>query len=69
MLAPFDIYRAEANGSVTWLETVENFDNAVAHLQWIGASNPGMYFILSQVTGNRLSVEVNAGGELTTRTA
>ena len=69
MLAPFDIFRTEADGSVVWLETADNLDNAKAHLQSIGASRPGMYLILSQVTGNKLSVKVDVRGELTTRTA
>lgn len=69
MVDPFDIFRAEANGSVVWLGVAEDFDRAKARVQSIGVSKPGTYIILSQASGSTISVQVNAHGELTIRTA
>jgi hypothetical protein len=68
MIAPFDIFKTEADGSLVWLGTAENLDTAKARVQSQGASKPGMYLIFSQTTGNTLAVEVDSRGELATGT-
>lgn len=68
MIAPFDLFWTEADGSMIWLEAAEDLDRAKARLLAIGASKPGKYVIFSRTTGNKLSVDINSRGELTTRT-
>jgi hypothetical protein len=68
MIAPFDIFKAEAGGAVIWLGAEENLERAKARIQSMGTSKPGSYVILSQTTGNKLSFEVDSRGELRPRT-
>jgi hypothetical protein len=66
MIAPFDIMRVEADGSFRWLEAVQDLDTAKARVQALGVSAPGRYIIFSQVTGNKISIDVDPGGVLST---
>lgn len=64
MIAPFDIFKTEADGQVLWVEAVPDLETAKARVQAMGLASPGRYMILSQKTGNRLSVEVDHRGKL-----
>lgn len=64
MIAPFDIFKSEGNGDLLWLEAVPDLDTAKARVREMGSSSPGKYMILSQKTGNKLSVEVDQRGKL-----
>ena len=52
----FDIFRAEADGSVLWRESAETIDEARRRAAELAAAAPGEYFILSVHTGKRLTV-------------
>jgi hypothetical protein len=53
----YDIFRAEADGAVLWLESATTIDEARARAQELAANSPGEYFILSHRTGNKLGIE------------
>lgn len=56
MIAPFDIFKAESEGKVRWIGSAVDLETAKKRAQVVGQSDPGEYVILSQITGNRLSV-------------
>lgn len=53
----YDIFKAEADGAVLWLESAVTIDEARARAQKLAADLPGEYFILSHRTGNKLGIE------------
>ena len=54
MLPPFDIFRAEPDRQVLWLEAAPDLVHARERVQaWI-AETPAEYIILSQQTGNKI---------------
>lgn len=55
MVPPFDIFRAERDGDVLWLESATDLEAAWARVKMLAASTPGEYLILSQMTGRRIS--------------
>src|SRR4030088_2008723 len=59
----FDIFQIESGGSMRWLETLEDMDDAKARIQDLGLLSPGEYIILDQQTGNKLVVTVRAAAE------
>jgi hypothetical protein len=54
--AAFDIFRAERNGSVLWIESAANSAEAKARVQELGMRSPGDYLLLNQKTGNKLAI-------------
>jgi hypothetical protein len=54
--APFDIFRAESNGSVLWIGSAANAAEAKARVQELGMRSPGDYLLLNQKTGNKLVI-------------
>jgi hypothetical protein len=64
MIAPFDIFKTEIDGDILWLEAVPDLDTAKARVREMGSTSPGKYMILSQKTGNKLSLEVDGTGKL-----
>ena len=57
MIAPFDLFRTEADGSVEWLGACEDIVAAKVRVVELSAALPGEYFIFSQNTGNRLAIK------------
>ena len=57
MLAPFDLFRTEADGSVKWLGVCLDVTAAKARVLELAAVIPGEYFIFSQTTGRRLFIK------------
>jgi hypothetical protein len=56
MIAPFDLFRTEADGSVKWLGVCLSVDAAKARVVELFAVIPGEYFIFSQTTHRRLFI-------------
>ena len=52
MIAPFDLFRTEADGSVKWLGVSLDLDAAKDRVVELSVALPGEYFIYSQTTGN-----------------
>jgi hypothetical protein len=63
MIAPFDIFEVETAGSVVWRGTAANMEEARARVRELAAASPGEYFILSQRTGNKITVRSDDMGE------
>jgi hypothetical protein len=55
MIAPFDVFRADPNGSPVWIEAFADMDAAAAKAKEL-AAKPGEYFIFDQTTGERFFV-------------
>jgi hypothetical protein len=54
MIATFDVFRIEADGSVKWFGAFTDIEAAHARIQELLRSSSGKYFIFSQTTGNKL---------------
>ena len=67
MIAPFDLFRTEADGSVKWLGVCADLVAAKARVAELSAALPGEYFVFSQTTGNRLFIK--SDGQLSDRPA
>ena len=65
MIAPFDLFRTEADGSVKWLCVCADLDAAKARVLELSATLPADYLISSQTTGNRLLI--NPDGQFSHR--
>lgn len=65
MLAPFDLFTTEADGSVKWLGVCLDVDAAKVRVLELSAVLSGEYFIFSQTTGRRLFI--NADGQSSDR--
>ena len=63
MIAPFDIFQMEETGSVVWRGTAATMEEAKACVRELAAAAPGEYFILSQRTGNKITVKSEDLGE------
>jgi hypothetical protein len=53
MIATFDVFRTEADGSVKWFGAFTDLEAAKARIEEL-ISSPGDYFIYNQATGNKL---------------
>ena len=52
MLDPFDIFKIEKNGSVSWIRAITDFERAKSYVNKVrGAATPADYLILNQRTG------------------
>jgi hypothetical protein len=58
MVPPFDIFIAEKDGDLLWLEAARDLETAKARVQILGTAVPGEYLIFSQATGNKISIKV-----------
>ena len=57
MIAPFDLFRTEADGSVKWLGVCVDMNAAKARVLELSTALPGEYFIFSQTTEKRLFIK------------
>ncbi len=55
--APFDIFRAESNGSVLWIGSAASVAEAKACIQRQSASSAGEFLLLNQETGSKLVIK------------
>lgn len=64
MVTPFDIFKTEPDGA-RWIKAVQDIDTAIKDVESLGASSPGRYIILSQVTANKFYLDVTSHGVAT----
>ena len=61
MLDPFDIFKIEKNGSVSWIRAITDFERAKSYVNKVrGAATPADYLILNQRTGERIILKAAA---------
>jgi hypothetical protein len=58
MTVPFDIFQAESDGSVLWLESAATLEDAKARIQQLAVRSPGEYLLVNQETGNKLVIKL-----------
>jgi hypothetical protein len=63
MIAPFDIFKTETDGSLIWKGTAESLEVARLSVKVLMASSPGKYIIHSQQTGHKLLVNPDGSTE------
>jgi len=56
MIDAFDIFRAQADGSVLWRDSAPTLDRANARIRQLAAGSPGDYILVNQQTGTKLIV-------------
>ncbi|HXM97764.1 MAG TPA: hypothetical protein VN982_04760 [Candidatus Dormibacteraeota bacterium] len=56
MIDAFDIFRAQADGSVLWRESASTLDRANVRIRQLAAGSPGDYILVNQQTGTKLVV-------------
>jgi hypothetical protein len=58
MLDPFDIFKMEQNGTVSWVRATSDFEHAKSYVNTVLAvATPADYLILNQRTGERIIIE------------
>jgi hypothetical protein len=57
MTAPFDIFRAESNGSVFWIGSAASVAEAKARIREQSTSSAGEFLLLNQETGSKLVIK------------
>jgi hypothetical protein len=58
MLDPFDIFKMEQNGTVSWVRATSDFEHAKSYVNKVLAvATPSDYLILNQRTGERIIIE------------
>jgi hypothetical protein len=57
MLDPFDIFKMEQNGTVSWVRATSDFEHAKSYVNTVLAVAPADYLILNQRTGERSIIE------------
>jgi hypothetical protein len=57
MVAPFDVFKHEPDGSLCWCGAFQDFEAAKTKVRELLVSSPGEYFIFSQSTGNKLYIK------------
>jgi hypothetical protein len=61
MLDPFDIFKMEQNGAVSWVRATSDFERAKSYVNNVLAvATPADYLILSQRTGERIIIQAAA---------
>jgi hypothetical protein len=65
MIAPFDLFRTEADGSVKWLGVCVDLDAAKSRVIELSLALPGEYFIFSQTSERKLFIKPD--GQLSER--
>jgi hypothetical protein len=56
MVPPFDLFRAETDGSVKWLGVCADLDAAKVRVGNLSIRFPGEYFIYSQTTEHKMFI-------------
>jgi hypothetical protein len=59
MIAPFDLFRTEVDGSVKWLGVCVDLDAAKSRVIELSLTLPGEYFIFSQTTERKLFIKLD----------
>ena len=67
MEARFDIFKYDAQGDVRWIEAAQDLAAAKTRVSVLGESWPGLYLILDQKTGDKISIQVGSSGVQTPR--
>jgi hypothetical protein len=58
MLDPFDVFKIEQNGSVSWLRSINDFEHAKSYVNKVRDANAlADFLILNQRTGERIIVK------------
>jgi hypothetical protein len=58
MLDPFDVFKIEENGSVSWLRAITDFERAKSYVDMVRtAGMPADFLILNQRTGERIIIK------------
>ena len=65
MIAPFDLFRTEADGSVKWLGVCSDVEAAKERVLKLSVALPAEYFIFSQTSGDRMFIKPD--GQLSER--
>lgn len=61
MLDPFDIFKMEQNGTVSWVRATSDFERAKSYVNKVLAvATPADYLILSQKTGERTIIQTHS---------
>jgi hypothetical protein len=63
MIAPFDIFKGEKDGTVVWKGTAETLEVARLSVKVLMVSSPGSYIIHSQRTGHKMLVNPDGSTE------
>jgi len=59
VLDPFDIFKMEQNGTVSWVRATSDFEGAKSYVNRVLAvATPANYLILSQKTGERTIIQI-----------
>jgi hypothetical protein len=61
LFAPFDIFRVDATDDLIWVEAVAELEAATARVAALMQARPCEYLILSQKTGNKISIKPTNG--------
>jgi hypothetical protein len=56
MILPFDIFQVPQDSHPLWLESASTLEEATARVNELGKFRPGEYLILSQETGQKISI-------------
>jgi hypothetical protein len=59
MIAPFDLFRTQDDGSVKWLGVCADLEAAKARVIELSLVKPGEYFIYSQTSEQKLFIKPN----------
>jgi len=57
MVAPFDVFKHEPDGSLRWCGAFPDLEAAKDKVRELLVSSPGKYLILSQTTGEKLYIK------------
>jgi hypothetical protein len=58
----FDIFKADSEGSVSWIEATPDMETAKARIHVLTISSPGEYLVCRQETANRTSIKADNPG-------
>jgi hypothetical protein len=62
MLDPFDVFKIEENGNVSWLRSITDFECAKSYVNMVRtAGMPADFLILNQRTGQRIIIKAATG--------
>jgi hypothetical protein len=60
MIPVFDILKADADGSVSWIEAAPDMETATARVHALTVSSPGEYLVCSQKTEDKIPIKADA---------
>jgi hypothetical protein len=58
MIAPLDLFRIDSGGTL-WLDSFPNLEAAIARAKELAVTQPGEYFVFSQTTGHKQTVDLD----------